>query len=927
MPLGAQENTGPSVTAPAIEYTMWTLDNGLRVIALKDDTTANVTTSMWYEVGSKLDPEGRSGFAHLFEHILSRKTLNMPYNQIYSLTADVGGTRNASNGPDRTNYFETVPAEFLERMLWTHRERMAFPVVDEEVFNRERDVVKEELRQRVLAPPYGRFSRFVLPENAFDTTAYRRPGIGSIEELDAATLEDARAFHQAYYGPDTATLIVAGNLDMVELQMLVDKYFADIPRRENPLPLELDAEEQERTQSRAIVARAPNVPLPVRGTLWKGPKTASEDAAALEILTAIMARGNNSRLNNALVRTGKAVEVSFFYNDGEEAGMIAGFAITNPTADPGEVKAVLDAEFEKVRSIPVTTAELLEAKNELLSSALRSRETARGRAFELGEALVSTGDPRAADKRLEAISAVSIADVQRVAARWLDPQGRVDMTYERGEENPLEWANPAPFPTFRTLPPARGEPLAVRPEGEREAPPTPGPRPSVEVPLIVERSLANGIEVVAAQTSDVPFATMTVLFPGGAKSDNRSKAGIANLAAALADKGAGGMNEQDIAAKLESLGASVSASAATDGTVFSLAAPAANMQEAGEILAAMIRSADYPAKAFERERKRAIDSLLVGLKDPATLASMVARPVFYGDAPYGSQPGGTQASLAAITREDLIAHRQSWWRPEQSKIIVSGGITGEEAISLANALFGDWTVSTPPPPAIANPAGEPLPARTVVIDLPEAGQAAIYAGMRAPARSGNDYLALELANSILGGGSSGRLFEEVRTKRSISYGAGSGLPARADDAYLTASSQTQNSTAGEVVQVFLDEFDRLGKESLGADLVDTRRIYLTGGHERNLETSSGFNSIVAELLMHGLKPSEASQYADKLAAVTPAQTSSIAAKYVSADKATIVVVGNAAEFIDDLRKIRPDVEVISAESVDLSRGDLGKGIN
>lgn len=924
-PAAAEDHEAAAITAPEIEFTEWTLDNGLRVIAIQDDGTANVTTSMWYDVGSKLDPKGRSGFAHLFEHILSRKTLNMPYNQIYGLTADVGGTRNASNGPDRTNYFETVPAEYLERMLWTHRERMAFPVVDEEVFNRERDVVKEELRQRVLAPPYGRFSRFVLPENAYDTTAYRRPGIGSIEELDAATLDDALAFHETYYGPDTATLIVAGNFEMANLRALVGEYFADIPRRDNPVSLELTAEEPDRTEPRSIVARAPNVPLPIRGTLWKGPKTATEDTAALEVLSAIMARGDNSRLNTALIRTGKAVDASFYYSDGEEAGMIAGFAVTNPAADAAEVKMILDAEFERVRTSPVTDAELREAKNEILSSALRSRETARGRAFELGEALVSTGDPRAADNRLAAISDVTIADVQRVAAEWLDPQGRVDMAYENGKENPEEWANPAPFPTFRSLPEPTRAPLAVLPEAERQAPPAPGTKPTVEAPAIVERTLENGIEVVAAQTGDVPFATMTVLVPGGAKSDNRIKAGVANMAATLADKGAGGMSAQEIAAQLESLGASVGATAGTDGTFFSLTAPAANMEQAGRILSAMIRSADYPTEEFERERTRAIDGLLISLKDPGELASMVARPVFYGDAPYGSQPGGTQQSLAAITREDLIAHRTKWWHPERTQIIISGGVPADDAVALADTLFGDWTTSAPVPPLIADAAGEPLVVRTVVIDVPEAGQAAVYAGLRGPSRAGEDYVALELANSILGGGSSGRLFEEVRTKRSISYGAGSGLPARADDAYLVASSQTQNATADEVVQIFLNEFDRLGTEAFEPDLVDKRRTFLAGGYGRSLETSSGFNSIVAELLMYGLEPAEAARYADDLAAVSPAQANAIAARYVSADKATIVVVGNAAEFVDDLRVIRPDLVVVSAAELDLSRADLGTG--
>ena len=926
VPLFAQETVDATIAAPKIDYTMWTLDNGLRVIAIEDNTTASVTTSMWYDVGSKLDPEGRSGFAHLFEHILSRKTVNMPYNQIYGLTADVGGTRNASNGPDRTNYFETVPAEYLERMLWTHRERMAFPVVDDEVFNRERDVVKEELRQRVLAPPYGRLQRFVLPENAYDTTAYRRPGIGSIDELDAATLEDALAFHEAYYGPDTATLIVAGNFEMAGLRAMVDEYFADIPRRENPLPLELTAEEPERTSPRTIVAYAPNVPLPVRGTIWKGPRTATEDSAALEVLSAVMARGDNSRLNEALVRSGKAVDASFYYSDGEEAGMIAAFAITNAAADAEDVKAILDAEIARARTTPVSAAELEEAKNELLSTALRQRETARGRAFELGEALVSTGDPDAADSRLAAITAVTVADVQRAAVKWLDPQGRVDMTYEKGEENPDQWANPAPFPTFRSLPEPTRAPLAVRAEADRDPLPEPGMKPTVEAPEIMERTLANGIEVVAAQTGEVPFATMTVLVPGGAKSDERAKAGVANFAATLADKGAGGMSAQEIASKLESLGANVSATAGVDGTFFSLTAPVANMNAAGEVLATMIRSADYPADEFERERKRAIDGLQISLEDPGDLARMVARPVMYGDAPYGSQPGGTPDSLAAITREDLIEHSKAWWHPAQTKVIVSGGIAPQDAIALADTLLGDWTAAAPEPPQIDGPAGEASPVRTVVIDLPQAGQAAVYAGLRAPSRNGEDYIALELANAVLGGGSSGRLFEEVRTKRSISYGAYSGLPARADDAYLVASAQTQNSTADEVVQVFLEEFDRLGAEPFAADLIDARRLYLSGGYGRSLETSSGFNGIVAELLMYGLEPGEAARYAAKLEGVTPEAASAAAAKYITADQATIVVVGNASEFLDDLKAIRPDVEVVSADQLDLSRGDLGVGM-
>ncbi|MDP4576008.1 pitrilysin family protein [Qipengyuania sp. G39] len=920
-PAVADDHTASStgaVVAPEIEYERWTLDNGLQVIAIPDASTGTVTTSMWYEVGSKSDPEGRAGFAHLFEHILSRKTLNMPYNLIYGLTADVGGTRNATTNADRTNYFEIVPAEYLEAMLWTHRERMAFPVIDQDVFDKERDVVKEELRQRVLAPPYGRFGSFVIPEAAYDVSPYRRPTIGSIEQLESAELDDARAFHQAYYGPDTATLIVAGNFEVSDLRSLVEEYFADIPRRENPVEIAFDLDVPERTEPRSITATAPNVPLPLVGTVWKLPAITHPDAPALEVLDAIMSRGDNSRMAAALVRSGKAVQAIHQVGMQEEGGVLAQFAVINPQANVDEVRGILVAERERIKSEGVTEAEVAEAKNELLASALRSRETARGRAFELGEALLTTGDPSFPDKRLAAIASVTAADVQRVAQTYYNPNARTDIVYTAGEDDPSAYANPYPMPTFKTLPDAVGEPLSVAAEDVRETVPGPGQRPQLEAARIVEQTLSNGIEVVAAQTGDVPLATMTVLVPGGSISDDRAKAGVAQLTAQLADKGAGGLDETEIARRLESLGASFGATAGSKGAYFSLTAPVANMEEAGKVLATILTSADYPQAAFERERKRAIDGLAATLKDPGGIASMAVRPVLYGDSPFGTLPGGTQESLAQITREDLVEHRRTYWHPARAQVIVSGGIAPERAIELTQTLLGDWQGVGEPPVEIANPTGEAQPVRTVVIDMPDAGQAAVYAGMRAPSRTDGNYYAAELANAILGGGSSGRLFEEVRTKRSISYGAYSGVGSDT----LVASAQTQNSTADEVVQVFLDEFDRLGDEAIAQDLLDKRRLYLGGNYARSLESSSGFNSIVAGLLFDGLEPGEAARYADRLAAVSPEAATQVAAEYVGSEKATVLIVGNAAEFLDDLKAIRPDVEVVDADALDLSTSAL-----
>lgn len=911
------ESSAPALTAPEIEYTSWTLDNGLRVIAIPDDTTSTVTTSLWYDIGSKLDPEGRSGFAHLFEHILSRKTENMPYNMIYGLTADIGGTRNASNWIDRTNYYEQVPAAYLETMLWTHRERMAKVVVDEEVFETERGVVKEELRQRVLAPPYGRLQRFVLPENAYDVMPHRRPGIGSISDLDSATLDDARAFYEAYYGPDTATLIVAGNFEMERLRALVDQYFADIPPRANPVDLAIETREAPATGPRTVNATAPNVPLPVVGGVWKGVETTHPDAAAIEVLMAILSRGDNNRLDNALVRTGQAVQVSAYASSFREAGDINLYAVVRPE-NLETAGATLDAEIERVRTQEVSAAEIAEAKNEIISATLSRRETARGRAFELGEALVSSGDPGHADKRLAEIGEVTAADILRVAQLYLDPMKRVTVTYMAGEEDPASYANPVPMPTFRTLPPATGAIRAVKPEAERMAPPPPGETPEVAAPRIVEGELSNGIEVVAVQTGEVPIATITMLVPGGSKTDPREKAGIADLAASLADRGINGMDAAGIAARFESLGASFGGGSGSDGTSFSLTAPVANLPAAGELAAAIVKGAIYPEDEFERERNRAIDGLKVAMQDPGGLSGFVTRVAMYGDAPYGSQPGGTIPTLEAIDRNDLLQYRQRYIHPDRMKIVISGGIAPELALATAEAMLGDWTTDLLPDPVPEEAAGEAQPVRTIVVDLPDAGQASVIAAVRAPSRTSADFYPLELANSVLGGGSSARLFEEVRTKRSLSYGAYSGFADRADDSILTASAQTKNESAAEVVKIFLDEFTRLGSEELTEELLQRRRLYMSGGYARALETSGGFNSIVATLLQQGLEPAEAARFAERLGAVDPAAASAAARAYVDPAKATVVVVGDAAQFLDELRAIRPDLEVIPATDLDLS---------
>ena len=917
------------LSVPPIAFKARRLANGLTVYSLRDTSTPNVQTSVWYDVGSKHDPEGRSGFAHLIEHILSRKTVNMPYNMINKLTEDVGGQRNASTWYDRTNYYEVVPAQYLETMLWTHAERMARPVVDEQVFETERGIVKEEFRQRVLAPPYGRL-RLLTNEIGWDVLSNRRPGIGSIADLDAASLGDARAFHEAFYGPDTAALIVSGNFDEAQLQRWVDKYFGSIPPRAAKRSLAITLREPPRIAPREVTGYAPNVPLPVVGSSWKVPGSAHPDLPALVVLDAILTAGDNSRLHQSLVsRQELATTVQSDLSDVEDGGYYAPYVILAGGKDVAAAQAALAAELARVRSAPVTAAELAEAKNEIVAASLRQRETISGRASELGEALVRTGDPRAADKRLAAVLRVTAADVQRVAAKYMAPDARVDFRYLDEAMRPAGAAdapvNPNPMPRYASVPPATRPPNALAPEGQRQAPPAPGRGIAVSQPAIAASRLPTGLEVVTAKTSNVPLATMVLVVKGGASTDPRGKAGLAALAADVAAQGTTTRNAQAIAAALESLGATLGGGAGVDGGILSVTAPVANLEAAGRILADIVQNPTFPQAEFERERKRALDGLAVAMRDPGSLAGLVSSPVLYGSAPYGSLATGSPASLAALTRADLAAHHRTWWHPANSALVISGGIAPAEATALAGRLFGAWRAQGPAPRAPAARAGEATRPRTLVIDLPGAGQAAVLAAVRGIDRADPAFYDLLVANTVLGSGSNGRLFEEVRTKRALSYGASSTHPARADDSVLSASAQTKNESAADVVKVFLDEFDRLGRDPLAADAIEKRKLFIAGGFIRQAETSAGFANVLASLIQQGLPPAEAARYLAAVQSVNAAGASAAAKRLVSGDRATVIVVGDASKFIEPLRKLRPDVEVIRADQLDLDAAALRGG--
>ena len=432
-------------TAPAfppIQYKHRVLPNGLAVYSIQDRATPTVAIQVWYRVGSKDDPEGRSGFAHLFEHMLFKSTKNMPSEMMDRLTEDVGGENNATTLDDATAYYEIVPSNYLETLLWAEADRMASLNVDDANFKSERDVVKEEFRFRILAPPYGRLF-YAMTTNSFTRHPYKRPGIGSIEDLDAATLEDVKKFHSTFYRPDNAVLIVSGDFEQKQLDAWIDKYFASIPKPAMAIP-RVTVKEPARTEAKRVTERAANVPLPGFAVTWLAPAASHADAPALNVLSSILGEGESSRLHQTLVyKKQLAVEVNVGTDLREDLGLFIVLAIMSGDHNPDAGEKEVMAELESLKTTLVSAPELDKAKNLILTSALRERETNNGKAFALGEAIVLRRDPASLNTWLSKIQAVTAADIQRVARKYLVDGKPVVVTYLAEEEPAKEPQKPA----------------------------------------------------------------------------------------------------------------------------------------------------------------------------------------------------------------------------------------------------------------------------------------------------------------------------------------------------------------------------------------------------------------------------------------------------------------------------------------------------
>jgi zinc protease len=435
----------PPIGVPPMEFKHFTLPNGLEVYTVEDHDAPIVAVQVWYHVGSKDDPPGRSGFAHMFEHMMFKGNEHLSSDAFDNLTENIGGENNAYTADDVTVYHETVPSNYLHPILWAEAERMSSLALNDTNFASERDVVKEEYRQRVKANPYGEFHQDI-EKKSFAVHPYKRPGIGNIDELDAAKLPEIKAFHSTFYRPDNATLVVVGDFRQEELEEWVKKYFGPIPKPSKPIP-RVTVKEPPRKADKRETSYSPRAPLPALAVTYLAPSIRSDDSPALSLVGEILGGGESSRLHQKMVYEQQIVQnVGCDTDMREDLGLIAFRLILASGKPMAEVEKSLNNEIEKVLKEGVTQAELDKSKNRFLTGKLMERETVNGKASALGQAVVVYGDANRVNTDLAKLQAVTTREIKEVTNKYLKGKKKVVLEYlpESMKTAPLRPPSPAP---------------------------------------------------------------------------------------------------------------------------------------------------------------------------------------------------------------------------------------------------------------------------------------------------------------------------------------------------------------------------------------------------------------------------------------------------------------------------------------------------
>jgi zinc protease len=907
-----------------LPLTDYTLPNGLRVILAEDHSAPVVALNIWYHVGAANDPPHRSGFAHMFEHMMFEGSANIANGQWDKLLESIGANHNAYTANDKTVYWEVAPANQLPRVLWMESDRMATLAVTQEAFETQRDVVIEEFNQRVANRPYGAANRRLFTQPLQGYVPYERSVIGSVEDLNQAVLPELKAFHDQYYRPNNATLVIVGDIEMELTKALVQAYFGDIPAGpavtpildQYPMPPEFPVLNTAAASSCQLGTEEtlidPKVEVPRWAATVVAPARGHPDFYALQLLTDILAGGSSSRFERNIIQEGQAASAYVGLSDYLGASILYVIAQPNSGDSLEEMPKLVRAEFDQVIKAGVTQAELDRVKKQNLVNSITSfRESALNSAEWLQDAILTFGDPQAMRTEMAQYQAVTLQDIQRVAQTYLCARPmNIQRVLSEGQEvlsespGPLSEPLAITSPVSPTLSIELAEPAAVElPAGlvTRTEAPQPLPVGQTQLPPFEQFSLNNGLHVIFVEQHEVPKLQLKLVMGGANAAAPRDKQGVADFVADLLTKGTATRSADEIAQAIEGAGGSVSASAGLEWISLSANAPVDAADLAFDLVSDMARYATFPEKEFEVNKTQTLTFLEQDAVNPTSMANRQFGRIAYGDHPYGFPT--VPDTVKNLTREDVAQFHQAFFKPNNGLLVVVGDTTLEAIQAQAERVFGDWAKGEVPD-FLKYPQAQTQDTSVIyLVDRAESEQATIQVGNLGINARNPDRYALEVVNAVLGGGSSSRLYTNLREAKGYTYGIYSRFGRPNDTSTFRVVGDVNQDHAADAVQEILKELQRIRAEPISPPELADAKGQLIGGFALALESPGDFADALATRYLTGVPIDELNDYLQKIEQITADQAQAAAAKYIDSDQPIIVVVGNA-------QVVKPQLEAI-----------------
>lgn len=896
-----QSNSVSQSQFPHVEvaYDTFTLDNGLTVVVHEDHKAPIVAVNVWYAVGSKDEKPGKTGFAHLFEHLMFNGSENYD-DEYFGPFERAGATEmNGTTNNDRTNYFENVPTPALDMALWMESDRMGHlqGAITQEKLDEQRGVVQNEKRQGE-AQPYGKAWSYIAEQTFPEGHPYSWSVIGSMEDLNAASLDDVHQWFEDYYGAANAVLVLAGDIDVETAKEKVTKYFADIApgkplQKQEAWVAKRDEQKRATMQDRVPAARVYKV--------WNTAQMGTADSEYLSLLSDILANGKNSRLYERLVYNEQiASSVGAFQFGRKLAGQFLITADAKPGVELEQIEAIIDEEVERLIKEGPTAAELQRTQFSTTANFVRRAEKVGGfggKSDILASGTVYHDDPGFYQQQMEWTKQASVKDLQQAASTWLRSGDFV--------------LNVVPQPNY----------TAQEANADRSQLPEVGDLPQLELPDVEQFTLSNGLDVYLAQRSDTPTIEMSLVFDSGYASDVGAKLGTASYTMSMLKEGTKQYSALELNKRLESLGTNLYASASLDSSRISMDTLSVNFADSLSLMSEVLQHPAFAEEEIERKRSNWLEGIRKEQARPQTQALRVLPGLMFGEGHAYSQPltgSGTVESIKSLTRDDLVQHADTWLRPDNAKLVIVGDTTVEQAKTLLEAELADWTAPATEKPSKALDA--PVAAdgsRVFLIDKPGNPQSLIIAGQLAPSGQVDNADTIDVMNAILGGTFTSRLNMNLREDKGWSYGARSMWLDNQGPGLMIALAPVQTDKTKESIEEIVKELtqyegDKPATEDELAKIKANKTAKLPGAYETKGSLLSG----LVNTFNQGKDVAYLENYGQRIRSITLNDVQTQADEVLTPDTMTWVIVGDLAEIEDKVRSLNlGSVTVLSEDDI------------